>query len=224
MRGMTVLGNNMSYFTGHAALNRRPTLPRHGREDELLRAGYIITIPDYAYLRRSVDATRRGELSDEIPMWLSFPSVSDRTLVPPGSDGDCLYIMVPAAPYELSGGADWGSEKEKFLERCLDIVDGYSPGIKDSVIGTYAKSPKDMSPWIHKGNSAHVDMSLSQLGPWRPTPSLAGFKTPIDRLWHAGAGAHPIPAVNGWSGRTAARTVLQAMRTSNEGRRSSGSR
>jgi len=175
-----------------------------------LRAGYIITIPDYGYLRRSVDATKRGELSDEILMWLSFPSVSDRTLVPPGSTGECLYIMVPAAPYELAGAADWSTEKDKYVDRCLDLIDGYAPGLKGSVIGTYAKSPKDMSAWVHKGNSAHVDMSLSQLGPWRPIPSLAGYRTPVPGLWHTGAGAHPIPAVNGWSGRTAARTVLGA--------------
>jgi beta-carotene ketolase (CrtO type) len=48
---------------------------------------------------------------------------------------------------------------------------------------------------------------MSQLGPWRPTPTLAGYRTPVAGLWHSGAGAHPIGLLNGWSGRTTARLV-----------------
>jgi beta-carotene ketolase (CrtO type) len=46
------------------------------------------------------------------------------------------------------------------------------------------------------------------MGPWRPTPSLSGYKTPVDSLWQVSAGSHPLPSVNGWAGRTAARTLL----------------
>jgi beta-carotene ketolase (CrtO type) len=52
------------------------------------------------------------------------------------------------------------------------------PGTGDSVIGAAATSPQDLihfSP-VHKGNLFDVDMTLSQFGPWRPTPSLAGYK------------------------------------------------
>ncbi|GAA5168600.1 hypothetical protein GCM10023321_62930 [Pseudonocardia eucalypti] len=54
-------------------------------------------------------------------------------------------------------------------------------------------------------------MSLSQLGPWRPVPSLAGYRTPIERLWHTASGAHPVGGLTGWSGRTTARTVARAL-------------
>jgi beta-carotene ketolase (CrtO type) len=47
-----------------------------------------------------------------------------------------------------------------------------------------------------------------QMGPWRPTPSLAGYRTPIKGLYHSGAGAHPMGTVNGWSGRTVARMLI----------------
>ncbi len=55
-------------------------------------------------------------------------------------------------------------------------------------------------------------MTPSQLGPWRPIPSLAGYRTPVKRLWHSGAGAHPVPGINGYSGRSTARAVLKAAR------------
>jgi beta-carotene ketolase (CrtO type) len=63
---------------------------------------------------------------------------------------------------------------------------------------------------VYKGNLFHVDMTLSQFGPWRPTPSLAGYRTPVPGLWHTGAGAHPLGTLNGWSGRTTARELLRA--------------
>jgi phytoene dehydrogenase-like protein len=57
-----------------------------------------------------------------------------------------------------------------------------------------------------------VDMSMSQMGPYRPTPSLAGYRTPIGGLWHTGGGAHPIGGVHGWAGRTTARWVERTLR------------
>src|SRR5581483_10499793 len=65
----------------------------------------------------------------------------------------------------------------------------------------------------------HIDMSLSQMGPWRPTPALSGYRTPVAGLWHASAGSHPLPSVNGWAGRTAARTLLARERSGWRGRR-----
>lgn len=35
---------------------------------------------------------------------------------------------------------------------------------------------------------------------------------PVHGLWYSGSGAHPVPIVNGWSGRTAARTLLRSRR------------
>jgi beta-carotene ketolase (CrtO type) len=211
LRGMSVLRNNMSLFKGDVALSGRPHFPRHGRDEEFLRGGYIMLSPDLDYVRRSLTATDRGELSDEIPIWFAMPTMLDRSLVPPGSTGESLYVYVPAVPYDLANGLDWPSEKEKYLDRCMTIIDGYAPGVKDKIIGMAAsKSPVDLEKFAHKGHILHVDMTLSQLGPWRPTPSLSGYRTPIAGLWHTASGAHPAPAVNGWSGRTTARTILRA--------------
>jgi beta-carotene ketolase (CrtO type) len=211
IRGMGVLHNNISGFKGDVALSRRPKLARHGPNDALLGSVMLIA-PSIDYVRRSVNATMRGELAEEIPLWISAPSVLDRTLVPPGSDGDSLYIYLPAVPYELRDGADWAVEKEKHLDRCLQIFEQFAPGTRESVIGATAISPQDLTSFspVHKGNLFHVDMTLSQFGPWRPTPSLAGYKMPIPGLWHTGAGAHPLATLNGWSGRTAAREILRA--------------
>jgi hypothetical protein len=80
--------------------------------------------------------------------------------------------------------------------------------VKDATLGSAGVSPADMSKWTTKGHACHIDMSLSQMGPWRPTPALSGYQTPIAGLWQVSAGSHPLPSVNGWAGRTAARTLL----------------
>jgi beta-carotene ketolase (CrtO type) len=108
---------------------------------------------------------------------------------------------------KLSGGRDWQTEKQGYLDRCLDVVEKYAPGTKDLIIGTNIRGPEDFPS--HNGNIYHVDMLLSQLGPWRPTPSLSGYRTPIEGLWHTAAGAHPVGGLSGWSGRTTARTILR---------------
>jgi phytoene dehydrogenase-like protein len=65
----------------------------------------------------------------------------------------------------------------------------------------------------HEGSYVTVDMSRNQMGPNRPTPALAGYRTPIEGLWHTGAAAHPMGGVHGWVGRTTARTVLKSSRS-----------
>jgi beta-carotene ketolase (CrtO type) len=210
LRAMTICEHNITYFTGHAALAHRPTLPRHGRDDELLRAGYQMLVPSYASLQRALADAERGVVPEEIPTWVSLPSICDRTLVPNGSSGESLYFMTPVTPYELAHGGSWDSYKQTYLERVLSLIDGCMEGTRDSVIDAAAVSPLDMSRWTTKGHACHIDMTLSQMGPWRPTPSLSGYRTPISGLWHASAGAHPLPSVNGWAGRAAARELLRA--------------
>lgn len=212
LRGMAVLRNNISSFRGDVALDRRPSIPDVPDSDALL-GSVMLLAPSYEYVRRSVNACLQGTLTDEIPFWVAMPTVADRTLVPPGSDGDSLYVYAPCVPYELASG-DWGHEKDKHLERCLDIYEGYVPGTQAAVIGVNATSPHDLTRYspAHKGHLFHVDLSLNQFGPWRPTPSLAGYRTPIPGLWHTGAGAHPMGTLNGWSGRTTARTLLRSTR------------
>jgi beta-carotene ketolase (CrtO type) len=210
LRAMSVCESNITYFTGHAALSGRPRLPRHGRDEDLLRAGYQMLVPSYESLRRALQSAELGAVPEQIPIWLSFPSICDRSLVPPDAGAETLYFMTPVTPYDLAGGTDWDSFKQTYLQRVLATVDEYAEGVTNSVIGTCAVSPIDMSQWTTKGHACHIDMTLAQMGPWRPTPSLSGYETPVPGLWQVSAGSHPLPSVNGWAGRTAARTLLRA--------------
>jgi beta-carotene ketolase (CrtO type) len=120
--------------------------------------------------------------------------------------------MTPVTPYDLADGRTWEDEKEPFYNHAIDIIETYTAGVKDATLGHAGVSPADMSRWTTKGHACHIDMTLAQMGPWRPTPALSGYATPIESLWQVSAGSHPLPSVNGWAGRTAARTLLRARR------------
>jgi beta-carotene ketolase (CrtO type) len=212
LRGMSVLRNNISSFRGDVALSTRPRIAGlSAAESDEVFGSVVLLAPSIDYVRRAVNACLQGVLTEEVPFWVAAPSVADRTLVPPESKGDSLYVYAPCVPYELADDVNWDTEKGKHLDRCLGIYDTYAPGLRESVIGVNATSPKDLTRYsdTYKGHLFHVDLSLDQFGPWRPTPSLAGYRTPIEGLWHTGAGAHPLGTLNGWSGRTTARTLLR---------------
>ena len=138
-----------------------------------------------------------GELPDQMPMGPMFPSLLDRSQVPPGSDGETVYLYMQSVPYELSGGRHWDDVKDEYIARVIADFDDYAPGLKDSVIGQWCQSPVDLErKSAHRGNIVHADMSLNQMGPLRPIRSMAGYKTPVANLWHTAAGAHPMGALN----------------------------
>ena len=204
IRGLGNLRWNISVIKGDVALSRHPRLAC-GREE--LWNGYLLLSPTMDYIYQAQLASMGGELPDEVPMAPMMPSFVDRTQVPAGSDGETLYVYLPSVPNHLSDGRDWDDVKDKYMEHILDVFDSYAPGLADSVIGTYVKTPKTLGGQATGGNLIHADMTLSQFGPWRPTPSLAAYRTPVRQLWHTAAGAHPMGALNGWSGRTTARLV-----------------
>lgn len=205
--GLNNLRWNIGVFKGDAALSHRPELV--GGRPELWN-GLLFLGPTLDYIKRAQLQAAVGQIPDTYPQWSAIPSVVDRTQVPPGSKGESLFMALATVPVELDG-ADWADEKEAFNQRALSFFEEHAPGLTDAVIGTFARSPADYSVMAGKGNLYHADMTLAQLGPWRPTPSLSAYRTPVENLWHSGSGAHPVGGLTGWSGRTTARTVDAAL-------------
>jgi len=206
---MLVLSSNVSHFKADLAVSRRPTFPNHDVTDGML-AGLSFA-PSVAYVNRLMDLIKRAELADELPFYIGVPSVLDRSLVPDGSEGESIWVYIGAVPLKLADGSDWQQIKQGYFDRFVDLLEGYSPGFRDSILGAKISSPDDFNTdWVHKGSSRAVDLIPSQMGPWRPSPSLAGYDTPeIDGLWRSGHGTHPMSGTSGWPGRLTARTMLK---------------
>ena len=55
----------------------------------------------------------------------------------------------------------------------------------------------------------HLDITLDQLGPFRPTRALGRWRAPISGLYVSGAGTNPSGGILGTPGRGAARALLR---------------
>jgi beta-carotene ketolase (CrtO type) len=215
IRGLKTTINPINVFKADIALSRMPKFSGlgHGNIDRDLVSALSLC-PSMEAFHRSERACSRGEYEDDnIPMTNYIPSIVDRSLVPESSGGDYLYLYASNAPQELSGGRTWETEAPVFLKKCLSIFDRYAPGTSESVLDAYITPPTEFARRYNgnNGNYAQVGMgSPNQLGPWRPIPDFSGNKTPVDGLWHASSGSHPIPYINGWAGRTVAREILRS--------------
>ncbi len=209
IRGLQSLRNNLYTFKIDAALDRRPVYPNHNVADEAISQPMIC--PSMDFLKRATTAAIAGDFTHEIPLQLALPSFDDRTLVPEGSGGESFYCYAFNTPVKLSDDRDWAVEAKAYVDNCLDLCEEYAPGFKDSIIDMHITTPDDFETryHVHKGNYEHADVVLSQMGPWRPIPSMAGYKTPVDNLYHSGSGAFPMSFISGWPGRNTANMLLR---------------
>jgi len=151
-----------------------------------------------------------GLLPDPLPLYAFTHSALDDRLAPTGHH--TVYLACPAAPSTLEGG--WPARCDELVERCLDTVEARAPGFRRSVQGVATWTPDEMERverWPG-GHPMYLDIALDQLGPFRPTRRLGGWRTPIEGLYISGAGTNPTGGIAGTPGRQAARTLLSDRR------------
>jgi len=142
---------------------------------------------------------------------MTIPSALDTTISPPGKH--VVQLFVQFAPYDVDPTVGhWADPdfKQRFVDRCLNIVEEFAPGFKSSVIGIDALSPLDLERifGLHKGNIFHGSLSLHQLAYARPVPGYSSHRTPLKGLYMCASGAHPGGGVMGAAGRNCARAVI----------------
>jgi len=132
----------------------------------------------------------------------------DSSLAPPGKHIMSMFIQY--APYHLVG-TTWEAEKEKFADRCFDIMNEYAPNFKQSVLERQIIPPPEMERmWgITGGNIMQGVMNLNSMFSLRPIAGFAKYRTPIRGLYLCGAAAHPGGGVMGAAGMNAAREILR---------------
>jgi phytoene dehydrogenase-like protein len=163
------------------------------------------------YLERAFDDARQGRPSAEPILECTLPSVVDPSVAPPGKH--LMQLFVQYAPYRLAAGS-WDELKERFADRCLEVLERYAPGVTRSVIAREVLSPLDLERrfGLTGGNIFQGAMTLGQLFFMRPLPGWADYRTPVPGLYLCGAATHPGGGVMGACGRNAAREILRDAR------------
>ncbi len=187
----------------HVATTALPAYPDARTGDHHGLQSYVDRLGDLSAAWTQAEA---GRLPDPLPLYTFTPSSIDDSLAPAGHH--TVYAACPAAPSRVEGG--WDARRDEFRERCLDILESRAPGFRSTVVGTSVWTPDDMERverWPG-GHPMYLDIALDQLGPFRPTRALGGWRTPIAGLYVSGAGTNPSGGIAGTPGRQAARTLL----------------
>jgi phytoene dehydrogenase-like protein len=194
----------------NVALDRPPNwkaLPSDGKVGPQ-HHGTMHVCPDLDYIERAYDDAKYGRCARDPMLECTMATALDDTLAPPGKH--ILSMFVQYAPYTLKG-TTWEAEKDKFADRCFEIMEEYAPGFKSSVLHRMVIPPPDMERlWgITGGNIMQGSMNLHSMFSFRPAPGYANYRTPVKGLYMCGAATHPGGGVMGACGLNAAREIMR---------------
>lgn len=118
-------------------------------------------------------------------------------------------VLVRCAPFELNGG--WSDEVTgELLGSVIESLTRYFPDLPERMTQGRILSPADIAGrWgLEGGHPMHGELALDQIGPMRPSLTMARHATPIPGLFLGSAGTHPGGGISGRPGLLAARAML----------------
>jgi phytoene dehydrogenase-like protein len=167
-----------------------------------------------ADMDRAQFEARSGKLGTDPHVEVCIPTFHDPSLAPEGKH--VLTIDINSQPYTLAPGeGSWDEHRDAVADRAIATLEGYMPGLADSILHRQVLSPVDLESLlgISGGHALHGDMAFDQLFSLRPVRGHADYRTPIDGLYLCGAGTHPGGGVSGANGRNCAREVIRDARS-----------
>lgn len=132
-------------------------------------------------------------------------TTADPSRSPAGTESVWAYTHVPR-------GQQWPADRlRRFADRVEQVIEGHAPGFTDRVLARAIAGPTELeehNPSLVEGAINAGTAAIHQQLIFRPIPGLGRADTPVDKLYLAGASAHPGGAVHGAPGANAARAAL----------------
>ncbi len=133
-------------------------------------------------------------------------TTADPTRSPAGTESAWAYTHLPRGVVDDDSALSLAA-------RVDETIEAHAPGFLDAVVGRHVQTPADLAASDDNLEGGAVNGGTSQLHQqlvFRPTAGLGRPETPVDRLYLAGASAHPGGGVHGACGNNAARAALRA--------------
>ncbi len=202
--------SNAVQFVVHATLDRLPPWP-HAPADGW--NGMQSVAASVGQVGENFVQAEAGIAPTHPAAYVFTPSAIDATIAPPGKHG--AYIACAAYPARFADGASWRARGEGEAHRLVAAVEERAPGFAGGITGLAWRHAEDWEREIGLlgGHPMHLDMTLDQLGGFRPLPELAGHRGPIAGLYLTGAGTYPVGGVSAVPGRVAANMLLRDRRS-----------
>jgi len=125
-------------------------------------------------------------LPEDFSLYLHSPTVTDKTLAPPGCSG--FYVLSPV-PHLGNLPVNWDEVAPQYAERILESLERYLPNLRQHVVTKRWFCPNDFRDTLsaYHGAAFSVAPTLTQSAWFRPhnkDPKIPG-------LYLVGAGTHP---------------------------------
>jgi phytoene dehydrogenase-like protein len=175
------------------------------RNPDAAGAGTVHLDSDLPALARYSGDVAAGRLPENPMLILGQMSTTDPSRSPEGTEAVWCYTHVPR-------GLDWNADRvRRYADHLEGIIERHAPAFTSRIRGRHVSGPHDLQradPNLVDGAINGGTAAIHQQLVFRPVPGLARADTPIDRLYLAGASAHPGGAVHGGPGANAARAAL----------------
>ncbi len=172
---------------------------------EVGRAGTVHLGADLDGLAGFAADLARGRVPRAPFLLLGQMTTADPTRSPAGTESVWAYTHVPR-------GLRWSADRlRRRTEQIEEVVERAAPGFRDRVVGRAIAGPAELErhdPSLVEGAINAGTSAVHQQLVFRPVPGLGRADTPVDRLYLAGASAHPGGGVHGAAGANAARAAL----------------
>lgn len=131
-------------------------------------------------------------ISSKLFMFVGPDSIWDKSRTPEGKH--MVGVEEFAAPTRFFSASRWQTLRKEFEEAIISQWQIYAPNMtRDNIIGCRVFTPYDIElrrPNMPQGSIACGDMITSQMDRFRPTPELAGYRTPIKNFYLCSAATH----------------------------------
>jgi phytoene dehydrogenase-like protein len=171
------------------------------------RRSLFTLVPSLEFAERCYDTAKLGGLPEELWVDCVVATNVDPGLAPEGRH--VMTCFVQYVPYRLREGS-WDAERGRLGDLVVRKIGEYAPNVPGAVLARQVLTPLDLERTygLTEGNIFHGELSLEQLAFLRPAAGWARYKTPIERLWLCGSGAHPGGGIMGSPGALCARAML----------------
>jgi len=168
---------------------------------------------DFLHLRYQPEILLNGFASRPYVL-CSVDSLWDKTRAPEGLH--IIGVEEFSAPRRLFTDDQWRAIRDRFSDNLLRGWAKYAPNMTpDNVIASRVYAPNDIErerPNLIQGGYSGGSTIASQLGRFRPTPELTGYRVLLENLYDCSANLHSGPGIGRGSSLNCYQEIARALR------------
>ncbi len=201
-----------SLFSVHLAMDEAPHYEAAAFDESVDRAWVVnLGASSLDAVNADWETALSGTLPDPRPN-AAVNSLFDPCDAPKGKYTGLLRQIVPNRPSAGAPADAWDDVKHEYAERCIEAWQQSAPNLRGAVIEHAIDTPVDISRKLVNmvdGDWMGGDITLQSMLDRRPLPELAGFRTPVQRLYMCGATQHPHGYITFAPGYNALQVIAQ---------------